>query len=592
MLRYALILLIALLSFGNGLVHALPLSPWYAVVWVSQDDTLHWINPQGEQISLKRPTWTSEAPTSQPWMNISPDGKTLIMVVEQANGFQGIGFYDLENGVFTQTHQASAGERFIPTQHLPSRLTSDRFAIGLTAPDAGAWRIIDFELPSGNALGQLTSNDFNTGLPTNQFYPSVISYQYDQAIKQVVVYFQMHSQAPSNNHQVFYWRPDQAQDDQVLGTRFGTSLTYNDGQLNTYPLNREFGFDILPLSGFPVNGYGAGGGSTIIEATTLQGTKTNLMDEKGAVISQIRWLKGGEWVGYHYSDQVLADHWRVVAGDGNAYPLGPNFTHLFATPDGYLAQDTENKRLRHVTTLAQEAYSSEIGTEIFSAASPFEVIYVTPPGAVFSLENLPLAPNNDLAAPSSGDCTLTPRLVVGQQGMVSFTNGTPLRLRIAPSGNIITEVKEGSVFNVLAGPVCQDGLNWWNIQVADDLSGWSAEGDADGYFMEPVGGNLPLANPTAVIVNPPLCPLSPPSQLAIGMTAKTVQTDGTLAMRVNLTDELPTHQIPVGLNVTILDGSQCRADIRMWKVETILNGQSVVGWIAEGVNGQYYLTPN
>jgi hypothetical protein len=101
---------------------------------------------------------------------------------------------------------------------------------------------------------------------------------------------------------------------------------------------------------------------------------------------------------------------------------------------------------------------------------------------------------------------------------------------------------------------------------------------------------VPTATPGFIVqIN---CPQSPPSQLKVGNTARTVtQGGGTLAMRIELTDATPTYQIPGMQNVEILAGPQCREGIRMWQVSTVLNGQTVVGWIAEGFGQAYYLLP-
>jgi hypothetical protein len=51
---------------------------------------------------------------------------------------------------------------------------------------------------------------------------------------------------------------------------------------------------------------------------------------------------------------------------------------------------------------------------------------------------------------------------------------------------------EGVEFNIVGGPACADGYTWWEVQTDDGIRGWSAEGDADGYFMEPAttGGGI------------------------------------------------------------------------------------------------------
>jgi hypothetical protein len=66
-----------------------------------------------------------------------------------------------------------------------------------------------------------------------------------------------------------------------------------------------------------------------------------------------------------------------------------------------------------------------------------------------------------------------------------------------------------------------------------------------------------------VIAVPLECPLSPPTQLQVGMMAHLVGTDGTLAMYANIADQTPAFQLPVGTNFTILGGPQCKGEIRI-----------------------------
>lgn len=98
-----------------------------------------------------------------------------------------------------------------------------------------------------------------------------------------------------------------------------------------------------------------------------------------------------------------------------------------------------------------------------------------------------------------GGCGTAPptRLIVGGQARVTFTDGTPLRVRDAAglSGNQVGQLPEGTAFQIVSGPVCADNYNWWQIQ-AGNLSGWVAEG-ADGvYFAEPVTAAVGPTVPT------------------------------------------------------------------------------------------------
>jgi hypothetical protein len=64
----------------------------------------------------------------------------------------------------------------------------------------------------------------------------------------------------------------------------------------------------------------------------------------------------------------------------------------------------------------------------------------------------------------------------------------------------LAALKLGQIFQyqivkVLYGPDCRDGMAWWRIETGRGLSGWTAEGDASGYWLLPVDPMSPLRYP-------------------------------------------------------------------------------------------------
>ncbi|MCK6577686.1 MAG: hypothetical protein L6Q98_06230 [Anaerolineae bacterium] len=118
--------------------------------------------------------------------------------------------------------------------------------------------------------------------------------------------------------------------------------------------------------------------------------------------------------------------------------------------------------------------------------------------ALFSptFEALPWAPVGSGGAPGGGAggqpaalCpgSPPPRLSPGRIGRV--LPGDPNRLRAAPeSGRVIDNIPGGAAFTVLGGPQCgaQSGLTWWQVEYNGQV-GWTAEGQANIYWLEPVG---------------------------------------------------------------------------------------------------------
>jgi|GEM_PF-5107909 len=604
-----IILMMAILAVPGVLANQAPLpdAEWFAVVHVPETDTLHWVNDGGYHASTQRPTWTDENPNIAPKLHITPDGRTLIQVITAANGRQQIAFHDLETGQLLASHEAQSGESFIWSDDNPSALAANRFAIGMSAPDVSQWRIIVFDTATGAALHVLTQDAPGVPLPANTFFPYVLHYDLNEGQGQLSVHFQMRSAA--NEVHAFEWIPEQGEASVMMGA---------------YNFNPESGYDVDLLSDSIL---------FIENAQTVKGYYDGVMDEliteSGTPTNPI-WLNRTEWFAYYYQDGVFAPHWRIadVESSVQVIPFGPNITALYSTPDGLLAFDTFERTLMHSTALPVDAHQAQIGTTIFSSDYAFDVVYVTPWGANFNLPSVYYSGgvNNDLdvAAPVLCDEAPESRLAIGMRARVTYTDGVPLRVRNAPNGEIITQLQEGTEFNVIGGSVCENGYLWWQIQTDDNLIGWSAEGADDSYFIEPwqqvapptaeptelvfvapvnptattvVGGVYVAPQPTAtaaigVYVAPAICNNSPESRLSVGDHAHT-DTTGTLAMRTNLSDQYPSNQIPDNVTVLILEGPRCSDDgQRMWRVRTRnVDGDQVEGWIAEGWQNTYYLIP-
>lgn len=83
-----------------------------------------------------------------------------------------------------------------------------------------------------------------------------------------------------------------------------------------------------------------------------------------------------------------------------------------------------------------------------------------------------------------------PRLAAGTRGRVTFTDGTPSRLRAAPgthpANTVVTQMQEGTPFIVTGTAYCVDGYRWWPITLDDGVTGWAAEGTSSEAWLEPL----------------------------------------------------------------------------------------------------------
>jgi hypothetical protein len=82
--------------------------------------------------------------------------------------------------------------------------------------------------------------------------------------------------------------------------------------------------------------------------------------------------------------------------------------------------------------------------------------------------------------------SLPSNLSVGMIAIVNTQNPAPNRIRSFPGGEVIGRVEAGRSVEIIGGPVCSNGLRWWNVTALDtQLSGWTAEGDAVEYWLIP-----------------------------------------------------------------------------------------------------------
>lgn len=629
----------------------LPPSAWYAVVWNASTDTLHWLDDVGEQASMARPKLPNEGQQGAT-VYISPNGQTLVIQGGLQNGRDGLGFYDLASGQFTQVHEAQPDERIIIAERNPFTLNSEFVALGFASESA--WRVIVFETATGNAVATLDAQHPTVAaaqLPP-QAVPSVAFYDLEQNFGAWRVHVRFVTLGPN------------------IGLPQAPSLAWIPAQdsvsLDSLSANIS-GFDVLPQQSrmlFSVPDSETHGVVQSAFVGSLESAET-LYDVPNALPSSPRWVANGLMVAFRVAQQPFANLWHIAPSvGGESIPFAPDYDELLGTSDGFLLVDYEGGEIRYSNTLQFEAFTPSVGNLIYSAPqSVFRVVYVTPMGATFTLSSLADGGGlggglqggaNNIQAPTLPPCGTAPapRLTVGQGARVTFTNGTPLNLRSAPNGEVIMQLSEGTQVNVIGGAVCENNFYWWNVQLTSQnvqVGGWAAEGTTESYFLEPFNVALvpplgfaptstpalnlqavtvpapvlqmtplgfaptstPALNLQAVTVvpnfNPPLglaptstpafvvqvsCPQSPPSQLQVGIKARTINPGGgTLAMRINLTDEFPTYQVPAMQDVDIIGGSQCREGIRMWQVATTLNGQAVVGWIAEGYGQLYYMLP-
>lgn len=84
------------------------------------------------------------------------------------------------------------------------------------------------------------------------------------------------------------------------------------------------------------------------------------------------------------------------------------------------------------------------------------------------------------------------RLIPGERGRVSIDDPRPLNIRSGPGTNneVIGQIPARGIFFVIEGPRCSQRYAWYRISYRegesdeDVITGWIAEGDLNGYFVE------------------------------------------------------------------------------------------------------------
>lgn len=81
---------------------------------------------------------------------------------------------------------------------------------------------------------------------------------------------------------------------------------------------------------------------------------------------------------------------------------------------------------------------------------------------------------------------LPSRLLPGSLGAVTMYPYLPNRVRTAPDFNsyVIGLIPPGGVFGVISGPYCNQNTAFWQVNYGG-MVGWTGEGDATTYWLEP-----------------------------------------------------------------------------------------------------------
>lgn len=161
-------------------------------------------------------------------------------------------------------------------------------------------------------------------------------------------------------------------------------------------------------------------------------------------------------------------------------------------------------------------------------------------------------------------------LVPGQ--FVTIIGGVYIRAQPDIDAAIVSYSPERIAARVLGGPVCADGINWWNVErVFQDptFKGWVAQGVPGKLFVIPN--------------EPEDVPLPCPPPLAVPRNTAVATFDG---VRVRATPSTTARVLTVAQPATtalVLDGPVCSEGFNWWRVNVEVLGVRYDGWIVEGI---------
>lgn len=467
---------------------------WYAWLYLGENDTLVLVNPAGEQGRIQRPKLPNENPilNERPQVALSRDGRFMVVAAELQTGVEAVGLYSLATATFVNVYQAAAGEeihlgmRFGPVVKSPYLFNpnSTQYAVAFygsptqTQAPKG-WKIIVFDVTTGNALYQLPNNSplmasvagvlpatADTG---GNFFPNIVYFGNDEVHAQLIPF----GTEGGPTYNTINWHPNANTVGESVYSFSAQDILPTTG-LMLIPFE-DVAAAVLPANG-PFTSYNAIAQATAAGAQSLwtDATKFHFLP---------KWAANGTLALFISQDESQARNWNALTVATKANTVLPaTITEAMGVSNGFLSATVEGQVSFHAAT------NPAAGTILWQPvdAQLVELGWSIPPGSTFALTTITLP---GTIAGGQVVCPNTPptRMIVGGRGQVTSTDGQPLRVRATPNGAFLLEMPEQTQFTVTAGPDCTGGrYTWYQVQLADGTIGWSAEGDLESYFMEPI----------------------------------------------------------------------------------------------------------
>jgi len=175
-------------------------------------------------------------------------------------------------------------------------------------------------------------------------------------------------------------------------------------------------------------------------------------------------------------------------------------------------------------------------------------------------------------------------------GTLQFANGVRVHDQPSEDALVLTVTTRGQEAQIVGGPQCYNGTNWWQVRLPYGVDGSSGGGVVDGWVTEgPAYDNFLLPEGALSITPTQSCMPGMP-HFAIGDQGRVIGLYGqTRNLRTAPGENSPLLFSLIGdISFTVIGGPACSDGMNWWQVQLIAR-PDVIGWIAEGGPGNYWI---
>ncbi len=151
--------------------------------------------------------------------------------------------------------------------------------------------------------------------------------------------------------------------------------------------------------------------------------------------------------------------------------------------------------------------------------------------------------------------------------IIAVNGGVIIRAAPNASSAIMGNFSQRTPMQIIGGPICNGGFNWWNVS-GQGVTGWVSEGRGTAYWVQFLSED-PRATPSCA------------SSLKLVAGERLTTTYNVRIRQDPSLDGLTLTIVGAGGQVTVLQGPLCGSGLNWWKVRAEVLGVVYDGWMAE-----------